>query len=173
MTPWFFMKTIGRVAHRARQALAFVERRGEAGVVVVVGDLAVEERRRLARGQQAVVVEHVERHRPRLVGVQDHARAGDAVDRRVDALRRELERAAALEHAALLVEDDQLARARFRPVQAVRQDQVLPVAARHGNVKWLSMPSSSSCSTARRCAAASWTRASATSRRAVGSTAAR
>jgi hypothetical protein len=120
-------------AHQRGQALALRQRRGEAGVVVVVGDLAVEERRRLARRQQPVVGQHVERGRPRLVRVQDDARTGDAVDRRMDALRRQLERSFALEDAAGLVEHDQVAGARFRPVQPERQDEVLPVAARHGH----------------------------------------
>jgi 5'-3' exonuclease len=123
------------VAHQRGQPFAFGERGGQAGVVVVVGDLAVEEGRGLAGRHQPVVGQHVERHRPGLVGVQHDARAGQAVDRRMDALGREFQRVrvGAVEHLPLLVEDDQVAGARFRPVQAERQDQVLPVASRNGH----------------------------------------
>ena len=97
------------------------------------GDMAVEECGRLARWHQAVVLQHVERHRPGLVRVQHHARTADAVDGRVDALRRQLDHALALERLPRFVEHDQVARARFRPVQAERQDQVAVLVPRHGD----------------------------------------
>jgi hypothetical protein len=103
------------------------------GVGVVVGDVAVKERRGLARRQQPVVLQHVERQRPGLVGVHHHARAADAMDRRVDALRGELDHALAFERLAGLVEHDHVARARLGPVQAEGQDQVAIVAAGHGD----------------------------------------
>ena len=53
------------VADHSRQALTLLERIRGPGVVVVVGDVAVEERRGLAGRQQAVVLQHVERERPR------------------------------------------------------------------------------------------------------------
>ena len=118
------------VADHARQALALLQRIRGAGVVIVVGDVAVEKRRRLARRQQAVVLQHIERDRPRLVRVQHDASAADAMDRRVDALRRQFDHAFALERRARLVEHDHVARARLRPMQAEGQDQVAVVAAR-------------------------------------------
>ena len=127
------MKTIGLIPISAARRSPSASVAARAGVVVVVGDVAVEERRRLARRQEAVVGQHVERGGPGLVGVEDDARAGDPVDRRMDALRRELERSLALEDAAGLVEHDQVAGARLRPVQAERQDEVLAVAAGHAS----------------------------------------
>ena len=118
------------VAHQRGQPLAFFERRGQAGVMVVVGDLAVEEGCRLAGRQQPVVLQHVQRHGPGLMGVQHGACAGDAVDRRVDALGRQFERiGVASRHMAVLVEDHELARACLRPVLAERQDEVLAVVS--------------------------------------------
>ena len=95
--------------------------------------MAVEERRRLVGGQQAIVLQHVESEHPRLVRVQDDANAADAVDRRVDALRRKLHHAFALERRTRFVEDDHVARPGLRPMQAEGQDQVAVVPARHGH----------------------------------------
>jgi hypothetical protein len=50
-----------------------------------------------------------------------------------NALRRELDDALAFERLAGFVEHDQVARARFRPVQAERQDQVAIVPSRHSH----------------------------------------
>jgi hypothetical protein len=55
------------------------------------------------------------------------------VDRRVYAQRGQLDVAFALERFARFVEHDHVARARLRPVQAERQNQVLVVAPRHGD----------------------------------------
>jgi hypothetical protein len=52
------------------------------------------------------------------------------MDRRVDALRRQLDHALAFERLPRLVEHDQVARTRLRPVQAEGQDQVAIVPAR-------------------------------------------
>ena len=65
------------------------------------------------------------------MGVQHHARTGDAVDRRVDALRRKLDHAFTLQRRARLVEHDHVARPRLRPVQAEGQNQIAVVAAGH------------------------------------------
>ncbi len=65
--------------------------------------------------------------------VHHDARAADAMDRRVDALRRQLDHALAFERPARLVEHDQVAHARLRPVPAEGQDQVAIVPARHGD----------------------------------------
>jgi hypothetical protein len=75
------------VSDHTRQPLAFVKSIRGAGVGVVIGDVAVEVGRSLIRRQQAVVLQHVERKRPGLMRVQHYAYTGDAVDRRVDALR--------------------------------------------------------------------------------------
>jgi hypothetical protein len=125
------MKRIGfpAIARASRSPSASVG--GDAGVGVVVGDLAVEERRRLRRRQQAVVLQGVEREGPRLVRVQHDGGAGEAVDRRVDAVRRALDRARALDRPAVVVVDHEVARARLRPVPAERQDQVAALLSRH------------------------------------------
>src|SRR5262245_42419153 len=60
-------------------------------------------------------------------------RAADPVDRRVDALRRELDHAFAFERLAGLVEHDHVARARLRPVEAEWQDEVPIRGARNGD----------------------------------------
>ena len=70
------------------QALALTQGFGQTGVAVVVGDAVVKKRRCLAGGQKAVVLQHIERSCPRLVGMQDHFGACDAVQRRVNALGR-------------------------------------------------------------------------------------
>ena len=116
--------------------MAFLGRIGGALVVVVVGDVAVVERCRLVGGQQAVVLQHVERHGPRLVRVHDHARPGDAVDRRVDAAGGELDDAITFERLAVLVEHDHVARPGLGPVEAEGQDEEPVVAAgdRHREV---------------------------------------
>ena len=85
--------------------------------------MPVIERRRLARRQQPIVLQHVQRQRPGLVRMQHDARAGDAVDRRVDALRRQLDHAVAFERRARFVEHDHVARARLdqcRPKGRIR-----------------------------------------------------
>ncbi len=55
------------------------------------------------------------------------------MDRRVDALRRELDHALAVERRAGLVEHDHVAGPRLGPVQAERQDQVAVVVAGDGD----------------------------------------
>ncbi len=65
--------------------------------------------------------------------MQHDARAGQAMDGRVDALRGALDVAGAFERSARFVPYDHVARTRFGPVQPERQDQVAVVAARHGH----------------------------------------
>jgi len=71
--------------HQRSQAFAFAGEVSRAVVMIVVGDQVAQEGRRLRRGQQAVVVQHVQRRGPGLVGVQHDGRAGEAVHRRMDA----------------------------------------------------------------------------------------
>ena len=75
------------------KALAFVKRVGQAGVGVVVGDVAMQEGRGLGGRVQPVVLQHVQRRGPGLVGVQHHFRTRDAVDGRMDTACRQLHRA--------------------------------------------------------------------------------
>ena len=121
------------VADQAGEPLALGGGVGESLVMVVVSDAAVEERRVLARRNQAVVFEHVERQRPVLMRMQYHAAAADAVDRRVNALRGEFDDTVAFEGLAALVENDHVAGARLGPVQAERQDQKTIVVAGQGD----------------------------------------
>src|SRR5262245_54158583 len=106
------------VAHHACEAHALVDIVRGAHVGVVVGDVAVEKRRGLARRDKPIVLQHVEGERPGLMRVHDYTRTADAVDRRVNALRRELDHAVAFQRASRFVEDDHVARARLGPVQA-------------------------------------------------------
>ena len=79
-----------------------------------------EKSRGLAGRYQAVVLQHVERQGPVLVGVKHDAPAGNAVNRSMDALRRKFDEAFALERVPGFVENDQVAGARLRPVQSER-----------------------------------------------------
>jgi hypothetical protein len=73
--PWFFRNAIFLSAHEAREALALRREVRRALVIVVVGDEVAVERRGLARRDDPVVLQHVERHGPRLVRVEHDAAA--------------------------------------------------------------------------------------------------
>src|SRR5688500_14485778 len=61
--------------------------------------------------------------------MHDHPRAADAMHRRVNALRRALDRAVAFERASRFIEHHHVARARLRPVQAEGKDEIAIVVA--------------------------------------------
>ena len=74
------------VLQQFSESFAFVHGFGQARVMVVIRDAVVEKRSGLAGGKQPVVFQHIECRGPRLVGVQHHLGAGDAVQRSVYAL---------------------------------------------------------------------------------------
>ena len=82
-----FHEKNGLVAQARGQSLTFFQTAGQALVVVVIGNLPVKESGCLAGRNQAVVLEHIERHGPMLMRVQNHIGARDAVQRRMNALR--------------------------------------------------------------------------------------
>jgi hypothetical protein len=108
---------------------------GKAGVVVVVGDVAGEEGRRLGCRKQPVVLEHVQRQRPGLVSVQHHTGAADTVNWRVYTAGGKLDHAVAFQCFTAFIEHDHVAGARFRPVQTERQNQITVVVTGHGHGK--------------------------------------
>ena len=95
----------------------------------------MEKGRGLAGRDQAIVLEHVERKGPVLVGMKNHPAAGDAVNGRVNALRGQFDQPLALEGLARLVEHDEIAGTSLRPVQTEGQHQVAIVVAGHGHGK--------------------------------------
>src|ERR1043165_10009156 len=92
-------------------------------------DRRVNDRGGLARGDEPIVLEHVEGKRPGLMRMEDYTRTADAMDRRVNALRRELDHSVALQRPSRFVEHDQVARACLGPVQDEGQDKVSVVMA--------------------------------------------
>ena len=65
--------------------------------------------------------------------MEHYTYTADAVDRRMDALRRQLDHAFALERATGFVKDDHVARPGLRPMQAEGKDQIAVVAAGNGH----------------------------------------
>ena len=121
------------VLQDSRQAFAFAQGFGQAGVGVVVGNAVVEKRRGLAGGQQAVVLQHIEGCSPRLVGVQHHFCAAQAMQRCVYALGRQLDHAIAFQGLTGFIEHHHVAGTGLGPMLAKGQHQVSIVAARHGH----------------------------------------
>ena len=121
------------VLQDSRQALPFTQGFGQAGVAVVVGDAVVEKRRGLAGGQQAVVLQHIECCGPRLVGVQHHFRAAQAMQRCVYALGRQLNHTLAFQGLTGFIEHHHVAGSGLGPMLAKGQHQVSIFAAWYGH----------------------------------------
>ena len=100
---------------------------------MVVGNAVVEKRCGLTGGQQAVVLQHIECRSPRLVGVQHHFCAAQAMQRCVYALGRQLDHALAFQGLPGFIEHHHVAGTGLGPMLAKGQHQVSIVAARHGH----------------------------------------
>ena len=131
--PMILHKEDGFSIKTGRQSFTLSHRAGQAQIVVVVGNPIVKKSRGLARRQESVIDQHIERERPILVGVQDHVGPGNPVNGCVDTLGRQLHNAVALDGLARLVENDHVACARFGPVPPKGQDQESVVLSWHGN----------------------------------------
>jgi hypothetical protein len=117
---------------RTRQAFALGLIEGESIVIVVVGDIVVEDERALHRHFQARILEHAERRGVGHMRVQYAACAcADAMHRQMNIQRRVFDRSAAADDLAVEIDHHEIAGLHLRPMQPEGREQKPVRMSRH------------------------------------------